>query len=563
MKYQKKIIEFFNIFTLVFISFSVNYYFGHQGLMPLDDLQNFNSGYRVLTGDFPFVDYYSITGPLLDVWQSTIYKILGVNWSSLVVHSSILNSLYSLIIYFFLKEHNFNIFFSFCYSLSAGVLMYPPAGTPTVEHHSLIISLIALIFFIIGLKKKSIFFLFLSSFFFVVAFFIKQVPTSYFIILCIFMYFLQLYEKINFSSFIIIILSGLFSVLLILFYFFTNDVSIKYLFNQYITIAMDLGESRFNQINLDSIYDNISKLFFLLFLLIPSFLVFLKNNKNNSFLTLLVLSIVICFYENHSNNQPITFALLPLFLSILHLDLLNYNKNSKFLQWFFYIIISYAFFRILRFEFFYLFIYFAVLLFVLYNKFLNKKLANLNFLFIVYLTIGTSFYFEKYVKIRAWDDLSKDSLLTAFKGEEINHKFKNLNWKTIYFENSNDEKKTIKELLIYLRNLDDNYNYIMITDYQIYNVILNRKDFSPVKYWFVGATYPHINSQNRESFENFFKNKIKDNNIKEIIIDGSANFNDADLNEFQWLASCLSRNNNYFFTNKNIKIFNIQKNCIN
>ena len=108
-------------------------------------------------------------------------------------------------------------------------------------------------------------------------------------------------------------------------------------------------------------------------------------------------------------------------------DLLNYNKNSKFLQWFFYIIISYAFFRILRFEFFYLFIYFAVLLFVLYNKFLNKKLANLNFLFIVYLTIGTSFYFEKYVKIRAWDDLSKDSLLTAFKGEEINHKFKNLN----------------------------------------------------------------------------------------------------------------------------------------
>jgi hypothetical protein len=113
LKYQKKIIEFFNIFTLVFISFSVNYYFGHQGLMPLDDLQNFNSGYRVLTGDFPFVDYYSITGPLLDVWQSTIYKILGVNWSSLVVHSSILNSLYSLIIYFF-----FFLLFLICWSFN-------------------------------------------------------------------------------------------------------------------------------------------------------------------------------------------------------------------------------------------------------------------------------------------------------------------------------------------------------------------------------------------------------------------------------------------------------------
>ena len=252
MIYKKKI-EIFNIIILIFISFFINYYFGHQGLMPLDDLQNFNAGYRVLTGDFPFIDYYSITGPILDIWQSVIYKIFGVSWSSLVIHSSILNSLYTLIIYFFLRLHNFHIFHIFCYSLSAGILMYPPAGNPTVEHHSLIMSLIAFIFFIIGLKNNNRFYLIISPIFFVIAFFIKQVPTAYFIIFATLVYFFQIYKKIDLISFKVLALSSLFSLFVVSIYFFINKVPITLLFDQYIVIAMDLGESRFNQISLSSI----------------------------------------------------------------------------------------------------------------------------------------------------------------------------------------------------------------------------------------------------------------------------------------------------------------------
>jgi len=559
----KNRIEIFNICFLIFTSFFINYYFGHQGLMPLDDLQNFNSGYRVLTGDFPFIDYYSITGPILDIWQSVIYKVFGVSWSSLVIHSSLLNSLYTLIIYLFLKKLNFNIFYIFCYSLSAGILMYPPAGNPTVEHHSLIISLIAFIFFIIGLKNQNKFYLFLCPFFFTIAFFIKQVPTTYFMLFAFFIYLVQIYKKMDLTNFKVIVFSGLFSLSLISLYFFSHQVPMNLLFNQYIAIAMDLGESRFNQVSLSNIYENISKLFFLLFLLIPSLLIFTKDNKKNSFTILFGLSLIICFYENHSNNQPITFALLPLFLSLLHQDLLTDSKRLKFTEYFFYLIISYAFFRILRFEFYYLFVYLMLIILLFCNKFYKNRSINLNYLFIIYLAITTSFYFEKYIKIRSWDDLPKNALESSFKGGEIDIMFKNLNWKTAYFKDSNFEKKTINELLIYLKKLDDSYHYIMITDYQIYNAILNRKDYSPVKYWFIGATYPHVNSPNRESFETFFKNKIKDNNIQEIIIDGTANFSEDNLNEFKWLRSCLAQNTTYSFTNTNIKIYNIKKNCIN
>ena len=103
-----KILEISLVSLVVLISFIVSFYFGHQGLMPLDDLQNFNSGIRVLNGDFPFRDYYSITGPILDIWQGNIYKIFGVSWQSFLLHSSIMNCFYSLTIFLFLKILKFS-----------------------------------------------------------------------------------------------------------------------------------------------------------------------------------------------------------------------------------------------------------------------------------------------------------------------------------------------------------------------------------------------------------------------------------------------------------------------
>ena len=195
-----KSLEFSLIILVILISFSVNFYFGHQGLMPLDDLQNFNSGFRVLNGDFPFRDYYSITGPILDIWQGNIYKILGVNWQSFLVHASIMNCFYSLSVFFFLKNLKFNSINCFFYSLSAGLLMYPTAGNPTVEHNSLILSVIATLIFFIALMQNKKNYIFISILLFFIAFFTKQVPTSYFIIFCFLIYLFQIFTNYNLST---------------------------------------------------------------------------------------------------------------------------------------------------------------------------------------------------------------------------------------------------------------------------------------------------------------------------------------------------------------------------
>ena len=139
---------------IILFSSSINSFFGHRGLMPLDDLQNFNSGYRVLNGDFPFRDYYSISGPFLDIFQSFFYKLFGINWNSFILHSSFFNCLYSISIFYFLKYYKFSNKLALLYSLCSGILMSPTAGNPTVEHHSLILSTISLLLFIISSNEK-------------------------------------------------------------------------------------------------------------------------------------------------------------------------------------------------------------------------------------------------------------------------------------------------------------------------------------------------------------------------------------------------------------------------
>ena len=551
-----KTLEISLVSLVIIISFSLNFYFGHQGLMPLDDLQNFNSGFRVLNGDFPFRDYYSITGPILDIWQGNIYKIFGVSWQSFLLQASIMNCLYSLTIFSFLKCLKFSSINCFYYSLSAGLLMYPTAGNPTVEHNSLILSVIATLIFFTALMQNKKKYIFVSILIFFIAFFTKQVPTSYFIIFCILIYIFRIFSNYDILTLFHTFIYTLIISIIFMIYFNLNNVSFENIYDQYITIATNLGENRLSDLNFHFVYENISKLFFLLFLLIPSFYLSFITRKFDISIILISLSLIIIFYEIHSNNQPITFSLLPLYVSLFYYFYSKENLELKFVKYFLYLIIVYAFYRILRYETFYIFIFISLFLIIYF-----KKKGSINNLLLVYLFVTTCLYFEKYIKIRAWDDLSKNQLSKSFDAGLIDAKFKYLKWKTVYYEDAEDEKKLIFSTLNYLKNLDKNVNYILISDYQIYNAILNKKDFSPVKYWFENATYPSKNHRLREKFEMFFKSKITKNNVSQIIIDNTAKFKSEELFEFSWLYNCLEKRNN-FAQDEIIDVFLIKNNCI-
>ena len=95
----------------------------------------------------------------------------------------------------------------------------------------------------------------------------------------------------------------------------------------------------------------------------------------------------------------------------------------------------------------------------------------------------------------------------------------------------------------------------------MYNVLLERKNFSPVKYWWRNTSYPSIDSAIRDKFDNFFIEKIKINNIKKIIIldditqKHTGNFK---IEEFKWLKNCTKKKDNI---EVNAEIYEVYKKC--
>ena len=73
------------------------------------------------------------------------FLILGVNWHSYVFHAAIINTLFSITIFYLFKSFNLNQFFSTIFALSVGILAYPSIGTPFVDHHATIAASLAFV----------------------------------------------------------------------------------------------------------------------------------------------------------------------------------------------------------------------------------------------------------------------------------------------------------------------------------------------------------------------------------------------------------------------------------
>ena len=160
-------------------SIGFNFYYGYVGIFPIDSFLIFDSGYYVLNGFYPFKDYWTVTGPLLDYFQAFLFLIFGTNWFSYVLHASIMNLLLAIFSYFIFVQLGLKKIYSFIYSCGISLLAYPIIGTPFMDHHSAILSLIAIFIFIISLKTKSNFSWFFIPIILGLAFLSKQTPAAF------------------------------------------------------------------------------------------------------------------------------------------------------------------------------------------------------------------------------------------------------------------------------------------------------------------------------------------------------------------------------------------------
>ncbi len=545
MQFIKKIyLNFsFQLFFVAFTAFIINFYFGFKGINIVDSFQTFDAGFRVLKGDLPFRDYMVRDGALIDLLQAFFFNLLGINWKSFVIHASIFNSIFALSVFFFSKLYNLENYESLIFSILAGILMYPAAGTPQIDHHSIILSFTSLTFFLFLIKKENYNLLFLVPIFYLFIFFIKPVPTFYFSIL-IFLISIIFLIKGNKKIFFSQVIGTIIGIAIL--FFLTSVVNISFLdiYNQTFKLAFDTYNFRVQEWGVVSFLSAPLRIKYLLFLILPSLLFlhydlkkykggkFLKNTKALvDYILLFGLFIIVALHESYTKNQSVTFAILPIF-SIL---LIFCFKEKNIIRNIFYLICLVAFIRLLRLNLIYITIIpFILFVFLAYRKKIFSYL-KVKKLIILYTIIASLVYFEKLIISREWHDIYNADWNNAYAGNKIDLKFAGLKWLS-NFQNTKNEISEIKNNINYLNN--NKKNSIIITHTQIYNVVLDKKNFSPVKYWWKENTYPNKNILEKEKFDNFFKRKINENKVQSIIILSDSIIGDFDKKNFQWLVDC-------------------------
>ena len=484
MKYISKINnKTFYFICLLLFSFSINQYYGYLGVYPIDTFLFFDSGYRVLNGHFPFKDFWAVTGPLLDLIQAFFFKIFGVSWFSYVLHASFFNFLISILTFFTLMKFKLNINLSFFYSLLVSIIAYPLAGTPFVDHHAIILSILALYCFILALETKLNFYWFLIPVFFGLAFFSKQTPSAYIaliVLLCSIVHFVFYF---NLKKIFIFLAGSLFVLSLFLLFIFYSKVSFLSFYQQYILFPLTIGEDRISEFLFPLEFNRLVTRFKLIHIsIIILIIVLIKNIFKNyryffekEFLILISIiftSWILILHQLMSLNQKFIFFIIPILLAFSHIYYKKYFEQKKYIVY-----------------------------------------------MLIFLGIGSTLYYKSsYIDNRRFQELANVDLNKSIKVNFTNGKLKNLKWITSdYPDAPENEVDLLKNSLLVIKN--DKKKKMLITHYQFIAALIPEYISSPNRtYTHDSISYPKKGDEYFNVYKDFFVEQIKKNNIQIIYI---------------------------------------------
>jgi len=489
------------IFLGIF-SLTINQFFANKGVFPIDSFLIFDPAFYITSGYHPFKDYWLITGPFLDYIQSLFFLIFGISWFSYALHASVVNMAIALFSFHFLINIGLKNYYALLYSLGVSILAYPPIGTPFIDHHSVIFSVMALYSFSLGILRKKNIFLFFTPFFLVISFFSKQIPSPHLLVLFIIFTFICFFftKSLNKKNLIYLIFGSLFCFLLIFVIFAINQIPINNFLIQYIFYPLSLGVERIDKLSID-FKNTITQFKFIYFALIPlafcGLILFIKKRKNLieindtiiSFLFLFSAGIFI-YCQLLTKNQILIFFLIPIFLGCSHAYILKY-LNKKYIV---YLILIVFVFSLTKYH-------------LRFNH--NKKfmeLVNANF------------------------DL-------AVNASQIDSRFGKLRWITPdYMKNPNEEIR----LLVEVKNIlsEEKEKKIIVTDYQFFSSFLKNDYPSPNK-WYDRLSVPSDKSKYYPIYRDFFLRKLNNNKIKHIFFIGKNKHNMSFFRELSYKNKCI------------------------
>ena len=472
-------------YLIILASFSllINQYFANRGAFPIDSFMIFDSGYNILSGNHPFKDYWSITGPFVDYIQSLFFLVFGINWASYALHASVLNMGLTLFSYYYFLNIGLKNFYAFIYSLGVAVLAYPSIGTPFIDHHSVIFCIMACFSVSLAIRSKKNLFWLLTPIFITFSFFSKQIPSPYFILLFSVIISIHFYniKSINKNILLNLFFGSLISISLVFGVFLINKIPINNFLIQYILYPFSLGSERVDKLNID--FKNLISQFKYIYLALAplavcTFHLLILKEKNlakkielNISLLFLVSVAILIYCQLLTKNQVLIFFLIPISAAYSHAYVIKYFNNK-------YIV----------------------------------------YLILVIFIFTTAKYHIRFNQNRKFIELANADFSLAEDATQLDKRLYGLKWITPHYS-----EKPLDEiyLLIDAKNIlsQEKKEKIIITDYQFFSSMLSNKFASPNK-WYDDLSVPPKKNKYYDVYKNFFLDKIKNYKIKNLFFIG-------------------------------------------
>jgi hypothetical protein len=143
------------VIELCLFSFCLSYKAGERGFFAFDQSIVFDGAYRILSGQVPYEDFVIPFGPVVFWMQALFFKLLGINYSSYILHAAVINALAVLISIYVLR-----LLFpgkrlpSYLGGLLTGVWFYSPIGTPWMEQTAFFFCFAATAMVLTGCQRR-------------------------------------------------------------------------------------------------------------------------------------------------------------------------------------------------------------------------------------------------------------------------------------------------------------------------------------------------------------------------------------------------------------------------
>ena len=476
------------LFILSTYAYLVNWYSANIGVLPIDTFGFMDSSNSVLKGHLPIRDFWIFTGLLLDYMGAFFLKVFGNNWNSYLAHSSVMNIVATLGLFFFLKELKLKLKYIFFYSVSFATLCYPLIGTPFAYVHAYIFSLLLILNLIIAINNKNGFLWFIFPYICSFAFLSMQTPTAFILLTATIFLVYYFYKYKDFKNLKFFIYGSVSSLILFcLFLYITKTPLINFIY-QYILFPLTIGEGRIvsddaayveliDQLNLKRLFGDFK---FIHFFLLPLIFFSLKNkskiSEQDNIINWMIILSTLAFIFNQliTANQIYIFSLIPVLAGVLHynLDKLNFDI----------------------------------------------KISYLIILLVLFATIKFHYRFNIDRKFLDLESVKKDNAISA---SEIHVNLKNLKWLSRY-DNPENELKVLKQALKIVDK--DDRNLTLITHYNFMSTVLN-KNFFLLNRWYLwdNNTHPTENHKYFDFYKSLVNKNIKSNNVEVIYLLGQKN----------------------------------------